>query len=175
MAVKDSTTTRIKAADARRAMKQGPYKGTLSLDLCQKFPMQAVGITYFGSSGAFSGAGRHQTINQAAAEAEDDRSVLYDWVRNTAERAPEEVKAKVGAVIWAIGTDGIAEVATWGKDAAACDVIAKWAHETMEALPACPWATYFGWGNGGIPKPLSTAEFASLTPNQQDYVRRYTR
>lgn len=59
-----------------------------------------------------------------------------------------------GVLVVAVGRDGVVSTHSYGEDRRKCRALAKWIENLDRALSVIPFATVFGWGNGGKPKPL---------------------
>lgn len=83
--------------------------------------------------------------------------------------------SKLRAVM-VIGIDnrGVAQLATYGADEEDCRVMGEFGNQFMENLPKVPFQTYFGWGNKGKPKTLSTEEYESLGMAARRYANKNT-
>jgi hypothetical protein len=167
VAIKDSSETRIKAADAKAAMDEGPVASSVFCqELAQRAALKAVTVFSFNN-----GRRANQfTWGQSAA----DRGVLENWSSNTIERATQAILASRGAVILAIRDDGVIDLATWGEDATACLTTATWGQAMLGSLPVCPFQTWFGWGNGGVPRRINDARFRDLSEQQRVFVHHNT-
>lgn len=89
-----------------------------------------------------------------------------------------EVLAKAldqqAVVIVGVERDGTVTVVSYGETKAKCDSIGEWAQGLWRnAVSAVPFQTRFGWGNEGVPKPLSAAELAQLGPNGRAFAQRH--
>jgi hypothetical protein len=84
--------------------------------------------------------------------------------------APGEVRERAGTVVFGIHEDGTAEVATYGVSRTDCHILGGWGSEFLNSLTACPFQTWFGWGNDGVPKPFTQAELDSLNVQQLAWV-----
>ena len=169
MAIKDSPTTRIKARDAEKAWKLAPEAPAYFLREVLDQGFCAAAAIHF------NGAGRkHGLICLSDADARGSE-ILGEYLQAVIDRAAPEVRDAEGAVLLALGRDGIAEVATWGRGARDCRILGRWGGRELEALPASPFQTWFGYGAQGKPTPLTPAQLATLTPTQRAWVEARTR
>lgn len=69
------------------------------------------------------------------------------------------------AAVFSVRRDGTIDVTTYGETAKGCRAIGWWAHGFADAgaLSVVPFTTVFGWGNKGVPKPLSDKEWNSIS------------
>lgn len=158
MAINDSFLTRIKARDAETAWKLQPKTPSAFLLPFFDRGFQACAVVIFNGSAAST----ELTVlcdKDAAGDV-----ILDDYMRNILARTAVDIHACRGAVILGLHTDGIAEVATWGGDAADCKRLGRWAGRELEALPRVPFTTWWGFGAGGTPTPLTAEELATLSP-----------
>jgi hypothetical protein len=165
MAVKDSPDTKVKALDAKivmEATRRGLGPDSLNALRARK-SLRACFAYYL----AFD------TDPRAIVSADIvDQAVLDDWTRNAVARI--KAKPSEGVVIIAIRADGWIDVATWGRTQADCGLTGALGAAMLKNLPACPFQTWFGWGNQGLPKALSDAQVATLNETAQAYVSRNT-
>ena len=76
-----------------------------------------------------------------------------------------------GVVLFTIHQDGTVRYTTYGADRRRCDALAKWIKAFIDkGLSIWPFRTHFGWGNGGVPMPLTEDEKARLSPAVVDYI-----
>lgn len=165
MAVKDSPDTKVKALDAKIVMEAtrrglGPdslesLRGRKSLRAC---------FAYY----LLFDVDPRVLISADAV----DLPILADWTKNAVSRIA--AKPSEGIVIIAIREDGWIDVATWGRTQADCGLTGTLGSAMMKSLPACPFQTWFGWGNQGQPKSLSDGQVATLNATAQAYVERNT-
>jgi len=67
------------------------------------------------------------------------------------------------AVIILVRKDGVIDTVTYGETKEKCKVIGWWAKLVGDkGLSVVPFQTIFGWGNGGVPKPLTDEERKSV-------------
>jgi hypothetical protein len=67
------------------------------------------------------------------------------------------------AVIVGIEADGTARCVTWSRNKEDCARLKGWAEDAVfPFFSRVPFETHFGWGNGGVPKPLTAEERAGL-------------
>jgi|GEM_PF-5225683 len=118
-------------------------------------------------------AGRRPFVYACGASDFDD-NVIDTYANNLAERAPDDIVECDGLVLLGVHSDGVAEVATWGVTGTDCVRLGEWGKHILHDLPVCPFQTALGWGNGGVPKRMSDAEIARLTPTQWAYVQAWT-
>jgi hypothetical protein len=165
MAVKDSPDTWIKAADARTIFNTSDPLHRLNL---------MGDVRGFVALSAIRFIGREPGMTLTWGRTPADQDVMDTYAKNIAGRAGADVRAMTGAVLLGIRNDGNADVATWGKTVQDCARLGEWGGTILHDLPVCPFQTWMGWGNGGIPKRMDASRVATLTPNQQAYVGRYT-
>lgn len=158
MAIKDDPGSRLKAADARalfeadsRALRYETMAALLTrLDLqAAGFLLLLEGFTGWGGQG----------------QREGDAAVIQDYMRGWHRALPPAQRDQHGLLLLGVRDDGVIDLATWGANAGQCASVAAMAAE--HPLPATPFQTWFGWGNGGRPKALTDAELASLTTFQR--------
>lgn len=93
-------------------------------------------------------------------------------------RDAEALCKKVDAqaiVILSVTRSGAVQIVTYGESKKKCAAIGRWARELGEhALSVVPFRTIFGWGNEGIPKPLTEEEMATLSPAGRSYAEKYS-
>ena len=66
-------------------------------------------------------------------------------------------------VVLCVDRDGTVRVISYGEDKKKCDAIGAWAKGLWRtAISKAPFCTVFGWGNGGEPQPLTSAERAEI-------------
>lgn len=59
-------------------------------------------------------------------------------------------------VVLTVERDGTVTVVSYGEDKAKCKAIGDWAQGLWKyAVTLIPFQTVFGWGNNGIPKPVT--------------------
>lgn len=166
MAVKDSPLTTIKAKDAKNAMFEAPkVSNEFLVELLTRLDLQAVAV--FNINDGYVETSVH-------AQDTDSRDVLHDWSTFQARAFPSTIANMRGALILSIRKEGQIETATWGQTEAMCRAIGTYSTELLEGISACPFQTWFGWGNEGIPKKLSESELKTLPAHHVDYVNRYT-
>src|SRR5690606_30643405 len=107
-----------------------------------------------------------------AAPAIADAGVIKDYMRGWHGVLTPEQRQQHGLLLLGVHADGVIDLATWGADASHCASVARMAAE--HPLPATPFQTWFGWGNGGRPKALSVDEMSRLTSYHRQLVRTYT-
>lgn len=167
MSVKDDPNTRVKAVEARRAMERMPRAGhEFCSSLVSNYQLQGVVILNFNG-------GEEAGVSVCCFDSRG-RDILHAWAANVAKRAPEKVTDLLGAYVLAIRDDGGIDTATWGSSREACDAIAAWRDASWEYVSAAPFQTWFGWGNGGVPKRLSAEELDSLGESGRAYVQSCT-
>lgn len=165
MSVKDDPASRLKAADAR-ALFEGETRDT-RLErlnaLIEQRRLKAAGFLLFleGFTGWL-----------AAAPVIEDAGVIKDYMRGWHGVLTPEQREQHGLLLLGVRDDGVIDLATWGADAGQCALVGRMAAE--HPLPAAPFQTWFGWGNGGRPKALTEAELASLTAHHRALVLTYT-
>lgn len=169
MAIRDSDTTRIKARDAERAWKLAPEAPAYFLREVLDLGFQAAAAIHF------NGPGRKIGMICLSDGDKPGSDILGDYLQNVLQRAQPDILALEGAAILGLHRDGMAEVATWGRDAKACRMLGRWAGRELEALPVVPFQTWWGYGRAGVPTPLTPAEMASLSKTQQAWVQARTR
>jgi hypothetical protein len=167
MAIRDSATTRIKARDAQTVLNAGDPIGVLAAIAHE---------TRFKTLGALRAHRQSQAYPMTLAwtRTPGDQDVLDAYLKGLARAAAPQFTAAMGLVILGIHEDGVAEVATWGVTSKDCQRLGAWGSLILKELPVAPFQTWFGWGNGGVPKRLSADRLATLTENQQAFVARYT-
>lgn len=75
-------------------------------------------------------------------------------------------------VIISVARDGTVGVHTYGDGAIKCGVIGRWARDfAKRGLSLVPFQTVFGWGNGGVAKPLTDEQIASMSAKALAYAR----
>ena len=89
--------------------------------------------------------------------------------------AAEKLGSQV-TVLLDVAADGEITVSTWAREPGTPALaIAEWANGLWRhALTAVPFRTVFGWGNGGVPLPLTPEERASLAEAGRAYADRNT-
>lgn len=85
-----------------------------------------------------------------------------------------EARDQQAVVIIGVERDGTVTVVSYGENKPKCDSIGEWAQGLWRnAVSAVPFQTRFGWGNSGVPKPLTAAELAQLGPNGRAFAQRH--
>lgn len=70
-----------------------------------------------------------------------------------------------------VARDGTVGWHTYGEDRRKCGVIGRWMKAWMErAITVVPFETVFGWGNGGIAKPLTQSQIDAMHPSAVAWV-----
>lgn len=167
MAVNDSPTTRIKAADAGALLKSVDLRTDLYDLLRGRGFLAGFAIKTFGDSDT-------PPLVEAMGWIDCDYELIREYAMRLGERTPDSYKARTGLVIVAIHHDGVAETATWGKKADDCKALGAYGSEILKGLPVAPFQTWWGWGNKGVPKRMSASRLAALSDNQRAYVDRNT-
>ncbi|UTC28922.1 hypothetical protein MARCHEWKA_04100 [Brevundimonas phage vB_BpoS-Marchewka] len=160
MAIKDDPDSRLKAADARdlfTAEAREQHHERMDA-LIARHALKAVGLLLLLEG--FTGW-------RARAEDAEDASVLANYMRGWHGALAPEQRALQGVILLGVRDDGVIDLATWGADAEQCAAVARMA--AAHALPAAPFQTWFGWGNGGRAKALTEAELEGLTTFQQGW------
>lgn len=77
-------------------------------------------------------------------------------------------------VLLDVARDGTVTVSTYAQQPGTpAKAIAEWAEGLWQhAISVVPFRTVFGWGQNGVPTPLTSEERATLTPTQQAYADR---
>lgn len=79
-------------------------------------------------------------------------------------------------ILVGVRVDGTVDVMSHAATSGDCRVIGDYAQGHFgKHLPVVPFQTWFGWGNGGRPLPLTAEQLDSLSPSEQRYALRYTR
>lgn len=168
MAVTDSPDTVIKARDAKRVLDAGDGDRMLAaLKGLLVTPVIALGAVQVFRQ-------QREPRVLAAAGNEPDCGVLRDYMHGVARNAAPQFLAADGIVLLAMRADGVIDVATWGVNDSDCQRLGTWGATLLNALPVCPFQTWFGWGNSGVPKAMAADRLAALTEKQRTYVERYT-
>lgn len=82
-----------------------------------------------------------------------------------------ERHAAQAVIVIRIERDGTVTTSTYGESERKCRIIGAWAQGWMDhALSVIPFRTVFGWGNNGVPLPLTPKEVASLGPGAAAFV-----
>lgn len=167
MAVNDSPTTRIKAADAGALLKSVDLHTDLYNLLRSRGFLAGFAIKTNGDA-------ETPVVVEAMGWIESDYELIREYAMRLGERTPAAYKARNGLVIVGVHSDGMAETATWGKKADDCKSLGSYGSEILNGLPVAPFQTWWGWGNKGVPKRMSASRLAALSDNQRAYVARNT-
>lgn len=103
-----------------------------------------------------------------------DKEVIEDYAKRRADKHMGHLTERQGLVLLAVRNDGSVDVATWGKSSQDCKVLGELGSTELGALPACPFQTWWGWGNGGVPKRFPAQTLKALSENAQVYVKKNT-
>jgi hypothetical protein len=167
MAINDSDVTRIKARDAKTVLDAGDPIGVLA-SLGHELGFKVLGAIRVNRQSQ----GYPMVLTWTRTPGDQD--VLDTYLKALAKTAEPQFSAAIGLLIFGIHDDGMAEVATWGVTANDCKRLGAWGSLILKGLPVSPFQTWFGWGNGGVPKRMSAARLATLNPQQKLFVERYT-
>lgn len=167
MAINDSKSTRVKAADAKRAFAESPDLSARFLaGLTDREGLKGLMVFHF-----VGGAPAHYN---AFSWDGAGLNVLDEYARNTRDLFLPEALRRIGVIILAIRSDGVIDVATWGKSNDHCAYLGTLGAILLKNLPVCPFQTWFGWGNAGVPKQMSAARRSDLGSNTLAWVDRNT-
>jgi len=173
MAVKDDPNTRIKAADAQALYEIAEVRDALDRLGSERGFKALVAMRLNGLLNGLTDAPA-----QFAAWGVDveDESVIYHYGKGAGAKllARDCAHGASGVILLGIHADGVAEIATYGALARDCRILGKAGAGLLEDLSACPFQTWFGWGNDGVPKRLTPEERAMLSAEQLVYVDRNT-
>ncbi|AXQ68786.1 hypothetical protein HOU00_gp339 [Caulobacter phage CcrPW] len=161
--VDDRPGARLKAEDARGLLHFPDRLGDLlTLKACLA-----------GAKIVFSGNGYAPSVT-AWGWTPRDQEVIEDYVKRRVEKNMGGLTARQGLVLLAVRNDGSVDVATWGKSSQDCKVLGELGSKELGALPSCPFQTWWGWGNGGVPKRFPAQTLKTLSENTQAYVKKNT-
>lgn len=169
MAITDSSTTRIKARDAEQCWNLAPKAPDAFVSGLFSRGFTAMAAIHF------NGEGRAYGLTAVSKGDPEGTVILLDYLTQVLDRTPADVLALEGAALLGLHRDGMAEVATWGRDGLACRMLGRWAGRELEALPVAPFQTWWGYSRAGVPTPLTPAEMESLSDTQQAWVKARTR
>lgn len=167
MAINDSPDTRIKAIDAKTVLNASDPIGVLA---------SIASDHHFKAMGAIRCDQQRVTPPWSAAwgQTPGDRDVMNVYIKALAQTASPQFTASRGVVLLGIHDDGAAEIATWGVDANDCKRLGTWGSMILNELPVAPFQTWYGWGNGGVPKRMAEDRIALLNGRQKLFVSEHT-
>lgn len=96
---------------------------------------------------------------------------VVDHMRSDPNRHNE--LGKGACILIAVEKDGTVRIVTWSVSKSDCNAIKPLVDRLFEQVTAVPFRTVFGWGNGGVPMPLTDAELATLKPGGLEYALGY--
>lgn len=165
MSVNDDPNTRIKAADAEHFWRDPNQLSISRMAFAEERGFQALGFLRFEAGLGW--------VLHAHGSQTGDANVLRGYLQGYLKAHwPRDAN---GCVLFGVHKDGMAEVATYGRSRFDCDRLGAWGHDLLESMTAAPFQTWFGWGNEGVPKPLTEAELATLSDAGREYVLANTR
>lgn len=170
MAVNDSPTTRIKAADAGALLKSVDLRTDLYNLLRSRGFLAGFAIKVYGDATTPPSV---EAMGWTGHEG-PDYELIREYAMRLSERVPDASRQRSGVIVLAIHSDGMAEVATWGAKADDCKVLGAYGSDVLNGLPVAPFQTWWGWGNAGVPKRMTASRLAALSDNQRAYVARNT-
>lgn len=86
-----------------------------------------------------------------------------NWLNCRSERLSQ--LANGCSILLAVQRDGDLHCCTWSPKNADCKGMKGWSQPFMfDQCSIAPFRTVFGFGNGGVPEPLSEDELASIPP-----------
>lgn len=167
MAVKNDPHSVIKAEDAQPLMGLDPE--SLAAALTKLHFLRGFRVT---SAVVFDGTPR--MIKHTIGGTSEDIDIFHEWLTNLVATTAKKVQSEIGAVIFAVRSDGVIDTATWGRDATACISVAQWRDEALRVVTYAPFQTWYGWRNKGKPRRLRTIDYEGLSKKQKAYVDRVT-